>query len=117
MPVSYFTYFESHLVQPRRFIRFLSVMLLLSISMMSGCGARVGGLCDEAVDCGYIQQDDESECRSDLHNAVSDGDIGKNDVDKCLHCMRDNDCGIDTVVDCSEKCAAVAPYVGWSIVH
>ncbi len=97
--------------------RFSVVMFILATTLLSACGARVGGLCDESVDCGVIEPDDESECRSDLHNALESGDLEKNDVDKCLACMRDNDCGPDTFVDCNDQCAAVALYVIFSRVN
>ncbi|HXS17877.1 MAG TPA: hypothetical protein VN764_11845 [Polyangiaceae bacterium] len=87
------------------------------VSALSGCGAHVGGLCGEAAACDYIDADDEAECRKDIHDALAEGDLEKQDVDECLVCMRDNDCNLDTFVDCNTECAKVSPYVFGARVH
>lgn len=88
--------------------------LLLSLC---GCGAHVGGLCSEAAACDYIDEDDEAECRADVHDALADGEIEKEDVDKCVACMRDNECNLDAIIDCNVECAEVSPYVFGARVH
>lgn len=93
------------------------VVSLLLAALSSGCGARVGGLCEESVDCGYIDEDDEQECRSDLRRALDAGDLDKHHVDNCLGCMRDNDCGADFFIDCADSCSKVQPYVFGSRIH
>lgn len=85
--------------------------------VLCGCGARVGGLCSEAAACDYIDADDEAECRDDLRDALADGSLEREDVDGCLACMRDNECNLDTLVDCNTDCAAVSPYVFGSRLH
>ena len=74
-------------------------------------------MCEESVDCGLIAADDEAECKDDLHDALEAGDIDKQDVDQCVGCMRNNECGVDFLLDCSAECSAVSPYVLGSNIH
>lgn len=114
MPAIHSVYRQSYFIQTKRYV---SLTFMISLLAVGGCGARVGGLCEEAADCGIIEADDESECRSDLRRALADGDLKKHHVDNCLGCMRDNECGIDIAVDCANVCSEVAPYVFGSRVN
>lgn len=83
----------------------------LASSALLACGSSPGALCSRAAECEYISKDAQSECESDIQNAVEQGNLSATDVDQCLGCANENQCGLDIVIDCVSECDAVAPYV------
>ncbi len=93
-----------------------AALLFLALAL-TACGSTSSSLCSRALECDYIDEDDEAECTSDLERALENGDLDEEDVSACLDCAEVNTCGTDILVDCAGACAAVTPYIIGSRFH
>ena len=91
---------------------FRKTILLLGLLAGAACGSsHTERICDVAVACELIEEDESSRCMTDLEDALDADEVTRKDVRECRRCIDGAGCGLNVIVDCAEECEGVAPRV------
>ena len=77
----------------------------LVCAAMLGCGGSASTGCEKLKECDDTINVDE--CIRLVEDAVNDGRISQEDLDRCVDCLDSNSCGELAAGDCGVACSAV----------